>query len=308
MVAAGPARAQQPSERRALLWVALGASLWGTDTVLRRPLTASLTSAQIVLIEHLILTAALLIPLWRMRSQWLGLGGRHWGALLGIGWGGSALGTICFTEAIKIGNPTTAVLMQKTQPMFAALLAWLLLEEPLGKRFWICLLLGLCGAYVVNFGLSAPGGGIERKAALLALAAAALWGGSTVLGRFVLARLSFFAVTCLRIVVATPLLIALNGAGAFSVSIHPREAISLVLMALIPGLLALLIYYRGLRNALASRAAIAELAFPGAATVLNWIFLGARISPIQLAGFALLWAAILNLEKTRAVAGLPQSD
>ena len=67
-----------PSERRALLWVALGASLWGTDTVFRRPLTASLTSSQIVLIEHLILTAALAIPLWRIRSEWLALNRSQW--------------------------------------------------------------------------------------------------------------------------------------------------------------------------------------------------------------------------------------
>src|SRR5438876_9246627 len=101
--------AQQPArlchtdlmERRALLWVALGASLWGTDTVFRRSLTAALTSAQIVLIEHLILTVALAVPLWSMRSQWLSLNARQWAAVLGIGWGGSALGTICFTEAIR---------------------------------------------------------------------------------------------------------------------------------------------------------------------------------------------------------------
>jgi drug/metabolite transporter (DMT)-like permease len=103
-------------------------------------------------------------------------------------------------------------------------------------------------------------------------------------------------------------LIALNGTSALSVSLHPREAISLLLMALIPGLLALLIYYRGLMTARASRAAIAELAFPGTATVLNWIFLGAHISAIQLAGFFLLWVAILNLETKHERVGLSQSD
>src|SRR5579862_842772 len=128
MVAAGPAQIEKPSERQALLWVAVGASLWGTDTIFRQPLTATITSERIVLLEHLILTAALLIPLWRMRAEWLTLTGRQWGALLGIGWGGSALGTICFTEAIRIGNPTSAILIQKTQPIFAALLAWLLLH------------------------------------------------------------------------------------------------------------------------------------------------------------------------------------
>src|SRR4051812_28447396 len=284
------------SEQRALLWVALGASLWGTDTVLRQPLTGSLSSSQIVLLEHLILSAVLAIPLWRMRSQWLALNWKQWAAVLGIGWGGSALGTICFTEAIKLGNPTTAALLQKTQPIFVTLLAWLLLGEPLGRRFWICLSVALCGAYLVNFGLAFPASRLGGEAALLALTAAALWGASTVLGRFALESLSFFAMTALRILVATPFLVALNGA-ALIVSLNARQAVQLTAMALIPGLLALLIYYRGLSQARASRAAIAELSFAGTATVLNWIFLGTRTTAMQLAGFALLWVAILNLRE-----------
>jgi drug/metabolite transporter (DMT)-like permease len=277
--------------------VAFGASLWGTDTVFRRPLTASLPSVRIVLLEHLILTVALLIPLWRMRSQWLRLGVRQWAALMGIAWGGSALGGICFTEAIRIGNPNTAILLQKTQPIFAALLAWLLLAEPLGKRFWICLASALCGAYLVSFGFAWPSAPIGSGAALLALGAAALWGGSTALGRFALATLSPFALTCLRIVLAAPLLLLLNPATTAVAQLTGRQILPLLWMALFPGLVALLAYYHGLRNARASRAAIAELSFPATGVLLNWIFLGAEISAAQLAGFALLWAGILNLSQ-----------
>ena len=57
-----------------LWWVALGAALWGTDTVLRRPLTGVWPSAWIVLLEHLVLTAALLPTLWRTRGEWRRLG------------------------------------------------------------------------------------------------------------------------------------------------------------------------------------------------------------------------------------------
>jgi len=151
----------------------------------------------------------------------------------------------------------------------------------------------------VNFGLAAPGARIESQAALMALTAAALWGASTVLGRFVLESLSFPALTALRIILATPFLIALNGTSALAVSLNLRQEISLLLMALVPGLTALLLYYRGLQNTRASRAAVAELSFAATATVLNWIVLGARISAVQLAGFALLWAAILNLNRGR---------
>ena len=158
---------------------------------------------------------------------------------------------------------------------------------------------------MVNFGLAGPGAGIEGEAALLALTAAALWGASTVLGRIVLQSVPFFAVTALRIMLATPFLMALNARSALAVSVNLRQAGSLTLLALVPGLLALLIYYRGLRFARASRAAVAELSFAGAATILNWIFLGARISGAQFAGFALLWVAIFNLNRRREGDELP---
>jgi drug/metabolite transporter (DMT)-like permease len=222
---------------------------------------------------------------------------RQWGALLGIAWGGSAFGGICFTEAIRIGNPTTAILLQKTQPIFAVALAWLLLREPLGKRFWLCLAAALCGAYLVNFGFAPPNGAIQSKAALFALAAAALWGASTALGRIALATLSPFLVTGLRIMLATPLLIALNPVSVLTPHFRAHAIGPLLAMALIPGLAALLAYYRGLRNTRASRAAIAELSFPVTGAVLNWIMLGTRVSGVQIAGFALLWAAILNLNR-----------
>jgi drug/metabolite transporter (DMT)-like permease len=112
-----------------------------------------------------------------------------------------------------------------------------------------------------------------------------------------LATLTPLAVTALRITLATPLLIALNPASVLTAPVLAGEIAPLLSLALIPGLAALLAYYHGLRNARASRAAIAELSFPVTGAILNWVLLGAHISGAQVAGFALLWAAILNLNR-----------
>ena len=283
--------------RHGLLWVALGASLWGTDTLFRRSLPMELPSARIVLLEHLVLCVALAPFAWRGRHEWMKLGARGWAAVLGIAWGGSALASVLFTEAVRAGNPTSAVLLQKTQPVFAALLAGSLLLEPLGRRFWGVLAAALGGAYLVSFGMRVPSG-VEGRAAVLALAAAALWGGSTVLGRFVLGHVSWLTLTALRIFVATPLLVALAAGTEGPVS--GRSFGIIVTLAAVPGLLALLAYYRGLAGSPASRAAIAELAFPATAALLNWIFLGARVEPAQVAGFTIIWLAIVCLDSARA--------
>ena len=282
--------------RHGLLWVALGASLWGTDTLFRRSLPTELASARVVLLEHLVLCLVLAPFAWRGRREWMKLGARGWAAVLGIAWGGSALASVLFTEAVRAGNPTAAVLLQKTQPVFAALLARSLLFEPLGRRFWGVLAAAMGGAYLVSFGMRVPSG-VEGRAALLALGAAGLWGGSTVLGRFVLGNVSWITLTSLRIVAATPLLAVLAAGGAGDVT--GRSFGVIVMLALVPGLLALLAYYRGLAGSHASRAAIAELAFPATAALLNWIFLGASLEPAQVAGFTIIWLAIVCLDSAR---------
>src|SRR5579872_774165 len=292
---------------RALLWVALGSALWGTDTLFRRPLTSALPTLWIVLYEHLILVAFLLPFCWRERRQWRSLRAVQWVALLGVSWGGSALGTLCFTEAIRIGNPTTAILLQKMQPLFAALLARVVLGESLGRRFWMWLALAFSAGWLVSFGAGLPSGTTASlMTAMLALTAAALWGTSTVLGRYLLRSVSFGVLTGLRIVLAAPLLLLFTAGNSAAVP-GIRQVSALLLLALIPGLLALLVYNRGLQGARASRAAIAELSFPATATLLNYAFLGAHIAAAQVAGFLLLCAVILKLERERSpLATLPQ--
>jgi len=143
--------------------------------------------------------------------------------LLGIGWGGFGARDNLLHGSNQASKSDYGGAAAKNTAIFAALLAWLLLGERLGKHFWICLWLALVRAYVVNFGLARPGRD-GREAALLAIAAAALWGASTVLGRFVLDSVSFFALTGLRILVATPFLIVLNGARSLPVAIDFRQA------------------------------------------------------------------------------------
>jgi drug/metabolite transporter (DMT)-like permease len=283
--------------RRGALWmVAAGASLWGTDTMIRAPLTLHLSSATIVFIEHLILGIALFPVLWFTRKHWLAFSRYDWLAAIGIAWGGSALASYLFTDAVRMGNPTTAVLLQKSQPIFAALLSGVILSEPLGFPFWSRLAVALAGAYLVNFGSYVPHAPSAGRGSLLALAAAGLWGASTVLGRFLLLRISFLILTALRILLALPPLAAavwLEHSKSF-VRIDAHQALSLLLLALVPGFAALMIYYYGLQHSSASKASVAELCFPLTAIVLNWYFLKIQVSGAQVVGFILLVAAIFS--------------
>lgn len=72
-------------------------------------------------------------------------------------------------------------------------------------------------------------------------------------------------------------------------------------LALVPGLLAIMVYYRGLGSTPASAATLAELAFPVSALFLNWVILERTLVAGQLVGASILVATI-------TVMGLAQSD
>ena len=107
-------------------------------------------------------------------------------------------------------------------------------------------------------------------------------------------------VTALRLAVALPLLLLLAWLRPLVwPAMDARQALSLLALALVPGLAALLLYYRGLRQTKASLAAVAELSFPATAALLNWVVLGMGVTAAQIAGFVLLWLAILSINRGR---------
>jgi len=140
-------------------------------------------------------------------------------------------------------------------------------------------------------------------AAGFALGAALLWGGGTVLGRFALGGIPFHTLTGLRFLLALPFLavLAAPGGGLEQTALGFAQApLTIALLALIPGLLGMLVYYLGLRRTPASVATLAELAFPLTAIIVNWLFLGRVPTPTQLIGFVILWVALLLLTRLDA--------
>ncbi|QQE81324.1 EamA family transporter [Alicyclobacillus sp. SO9] len=286
--------------------------MWGLDGVLIVALLHHFSSIEIVLFEHLLLMVfSVPVLIWK-RTELRRLNVGDWFAVLFIAWGGSAVASVLFTAAFNTGNANVVLLMQKLQPVFAVLLAAIVLKERLTKNFWTVFIAALGGAYLLTFGFHIPTTGMsahKMTGAVLSAGAAILWGGSTVMGKRLVAKVSFTTVTSLRFVVAIPLLATLTVLSsphwpevgfAFTV---PPVWINLLFQALVPSLLSLLIYYFGLRGTRASYATLAELAFPAVGLLLNWTILHQSISGGQWLGFAVVWLAVLQLSKTPAKRG-----
>jgi drug/metabolite transporter (DMT)-like permease len=283
--------------------VALAAALWGTSALMREPLTGDLgmASSTVVFAEHFVLVLCLLPWLPTALRAWWSSSIRTRVAIVVIGAGASALATTLFTAAFATGfamdgqpDVITPVALQKLQPLIAVLLAAVILGERIRPIFWLFVAPALGGAWLLAFAEPFDVSLRTAEASLLALGAAALWASGTVLGRFVGSELSATHITALRFFFGLATMIVVVGLRGEPFTVPWRAVPYIVPLALIVGLLALSLYYRGLRNTPASRATFAELAFPLTAAAVG-LALGRNLDWSQWLGFGILLVAVTAL-------------
>jgi DME family drug/metabolite transporter len=297
----------QPGRVRDGTWlVAVSASMWGLDGLLRKPLATAMNPATVVLWEHLIVVAVLLPFVRGAVNRFLACSWRDRLAISVIGVGASAVATALFTEAFAVSAETgdfiTPLVLQKLQPLFAVTLAVLILGERLRRSFVLFAVPALGGAWLLAFSDPVHVQVAAVQAVLLAVGAAALWACGTVLGRLVGSAVSPRDLTALRYLWGLPAALVITWGVHAPLAPGVHNLPGLVLLAVVPGLLALTLYYRGLRFTAASRATFAELAFPATAALMGVLFLNAHLSASQWLGFAVVLTAITALgwhERTR---------
>jgi drug/metabolite transporter (DMT)-like permease len=133
---------------------------------------------------------------------------------------------------------------------------------------------------------------------LEALGAAALWGLGTVFGRYLTRRLEFREVTTLRFAfgfVGSTVALLVLGAEAYA---GAHDSLWIAYLAIVTGLLALTLYYYGLKRTPATIASLAELTYPVTAGIVGYVAFDATLGWSQWLGVALV-VAIVTLLPTR---------
>jgi drug/metabolite transporter, DME family len=285
--------------------VVTAALLWSVDGLLRRHLYA-LPAPVIVFWEHafgfILLLPAVALS-WKAfkkltRKQWLAIGTV---SLLS-----GAIGTILYTAAlgrIQYIPFSVVILLQQLNPIFAIAASALLLREPLTRRFVGLSVIALVAAYFATFPdikINFSTGSGTMVAALFAVGAAAAWGISTAFSKYALKGTSSFHVTAARFGI-TPIfaliLAGLSGSADKITSITFDEFKYLVAITFSTGLVALMIYYFGLKRVRASRAAILELAWPASAVIIGYIWLEQGLTWTQGIGALVLTGTILLIAR-----------
>lgn len=290
--------------------VVVAALLWSVDGLLRRHLY-TLPAPVIVFWEHafgIVVILPILIFSWRRFKD---LTRRQWLAMAAVALLSGAGATILYTAAlgrIQYIPFSVVVLLQQLNPVFAITASALLLREPLTRRFVGLAVIALAAAYFTAF----PHGGVDFStgsgtaiAALFAVGAAAAWGTSTAFSKYALEGTSSFHITAARFGMATVFALmfaGLSGTAKDIGSITMNQFLYLVAITFSTGLMALIIYYFGLKRVKASRSAILELAWPASSVAVGYLWLHQGLTAIQvIAALVLTGTVFLIARDTRDV-------
>ncbi len=288
------------------LLIIIAALLWAFDGVIRRYLY-ELPPITIIFFEHLIGLIILLPFVWKKIFKTT-FTKREWGLLVLIAILSGLLGTLWFTTALlKVHFISFSVvfLLQKLQPIFAITTASIFLKEKFERGYVLWAVLALASAYFVTF----PNGVVNLEtgegtviAALYALGAAFAWGSSTTFSKMLLGKVEPQVGTFFRflftVIIALPVLLLFGYSESLGAPTTSQFGL-FALIAVSTGMVALLIYYKGLSKTPVHITTILELTFPFIAILIDMKLYGAVLAPTQWIAALVLVFSIYKIARLR---------
>lgn len=272
--------------------IIIAAVLWALDGVIRRHLY-SLPPITIIFFEHIIGLAILFPFVWKdiFNKKMNTLGVREWCLLMLVAFLSGLLGTLFFTTALlKVHFISFSVvfLLQKLQPLFAISTASIFLKERFNKDYILFAILAIISAYFVTFPHGLPNmqtGEGTLIAAMYALLAAVSWGSSTTFSKMILNKVESSLSTFYRFlftsVFAILAIFIFGYTASLSLPTIPQFGY-LGLIAISTGMVALMIYYKGLSKTPVHVSTILELVFPFIAIFIDMFLYKTILNPVQI--------------------------
>ncbi len=283
------------------LYIVLAAGLWAFDGVIRRNLFV-LSPLQIVFFEHLVGVVFLLPIIWKLKFKYFK---QVWKEVLLVALFSGLLGTILFTAALQqvfFISFSVVFLLQKLQPIFAIGSAKIILQEKFSSYYWLWAAVALIAAFYITFptgSVSLSQDGNNILAALYALGAAFFWGTGTTFSKKILNKVDSKQATGLRFLATTFFaglaLIIFQRNNFFLPDFS--QWISLTFIALSTGMVALYIYYKGLKTTPVRLSTLLELVFPVLAIMIDAVVYQSYLVPVQYISALVLLFALSRLVK-----------
>jgi drug/metabolite transporter (DMT)-like permease len=223
--------------------------------------------------------------------------------LLGaIGYGGQAFS---FFTALTLAPAGLVALLLYLHPALVALLAAALLHERLTPVKLVALAIALAGmvltiAPALTTPESVPAGAGVVSGIVFAIAAAVFYSLYIIAGAWLGRRVDAFPVSTVVIASAAVLFTAAALVRGPRWPQAPEGWVAVVAIALLSTVAAVTLYFAGLKLIGPTRASTLSTLEPLVTVTLAALVLGERIAPVQMAGGALILAAVVLLARSRS--------
>jgi drug/metabolite transporter (DMT)-like permease len=200
---------------------------------------------------------------------------------------------LSFVFALDLSTATTVALLFGTLPIWTALLARIAGVERLGRRFWIAAPLSFAGVVLVTAGSD---GGLSGNVLgnILGVAAAATWGGYSVLIKPLMERYSPYRLSAI-LLLAVFAVLGVVGAGEVaeqSLDLGGLVWLAFAFAVLGPLVLTNVLWFSAIDRVGPSRASLFANLQPFLAAVIALLLLDERLTSLQVAGGLLIAGGI----------------
>lgn len=297
-----------PAAWRGYALVLLAATLWGTLGLFYTHLqhTYHLSSLTLAFCRAL-LTALLLLGAQAIRrGERPRITRRDLAGFAAFGLLGVAAFYVVYAGAIQRAGVGVSAVLMYTAPAWVTGLAALFLGERLTRGKGLALLLALAGAVLVARLYDLRAVALDPLGVLLGLGAGLTYGLYTLFSKDALRRHDAWTVLAWALAFGALFMLPVqSGEELIRAATTPGILAWLIAVALVPTLLAGLSFNLGLRDLPASHASIVATWEPFVAVALGALVLGEQFDALQLAGGALIGAAVILLSRERRNVAAP---
>lgn len=288
--------------------VSLAATMWGFDGIVLTPRLYHLSVPFVVFILHLLPLIGMTILFGKEELKNITkIDKNDMFFFFCVALFGGSLGTLSIVKALFLVNfqhLTIVTLLQKLQPVFAIILARIILGEKIKPNYILWGAVALIGGYFLTFQLNLPTVEVGKnllEATFYSLLAAFSFGSSTVFGKRILKNCSFRTAVYLRYLLTSIIMFFIvlfnHQFNGFEIA-SPSDWLIFVIIALTTGSGAIFLYYIGLRNIPAKVATMCELCFPISSVFFDYVINGHLLTPIQILSTIVMLFAILKITKS----------
>ncbi|MEO6418047.1 MAG: DMT family transporter [Polyangiaceae bacterium] len=267
--------------------VATAACMWGTWPLILQhaesygKIPSALESAMVMFVLTLVSGPLALRDRVRFRASARGWAGVVW---LGVA---DAMNIVCYFRALQLASVAVAVLTHYLAPLFVAVAAPLVLRERRDARTTGAVLISFVGLAILLEPWAATHRPGDAMGALFGAGSAFFYASNVIANKRLVGEFSGSEMMFFHGLVATPLLLAMVPAGAWS-ALDPRAFGYLLIGSLGPGALGGLLFVWGIRRIRASHAATLALIEPLVAVLVAAMVMSQSLSLAAMLGGALI--------------------